>query len=198
MFSHYSKYFIIFFISIVIFIPNLFIPVITNYENIEITSSKESPQNFTMNTSYFSWPIPGYYRISSPFGRRISPTSGASSYHLGIDIPAPVNTKLIAPCSAIVTFIGFKGSGGYTIILKNNHLEFIYHHVSPNYMIKKGDNVNKEQVIGQVGPKNVVNIPNNPYHDKNGNPTNGATTGPHLHFSIKKDGIAVNPLDFFS
>ena len=41
------------------------------------------------------------------------------------------------------------------------------------------------QVIGTVGPKNVYNIKNNPYKDENGNPTNGATTGTHLHLAIK-------------
>ena len=89
------------------------------------------------------------------------------------------------------------GSGGFTIILKSDTLQFIYHHVSPKYIIKVGESIKKGQVIGQVGPKIVYEISNNPYKDSNGNPTNGATTGPHLHFAIKKDGKAVNPLDYF-
>lgn len=197
MFSSYFKYYLVFFIISIIILPNLFIPIIANFENIQLSTSEKPVENYTPSISGFVWPIPGYKRISSPFGRRTSPTSGASSYHLGIDIPAPSGTSLIAPSNSIVTFIGFKGSGGYTIILKNNHLEFIYHHVSPHYLVKKGQIVMQGQVIGQVGPKYVENVPNNPYHDKRGKQTNGATTGPHLHFAIKKDGIAVNPLDYF-
>lgn len=52
------------------------------------------------------------------------------------------------------------------------------------------------KLFGQIGPFNVYDVINNPYKDKNGNPTNGSTTGCHLHFAIKKYGIAVNPLDF--
>lgn len=51
--------------------------------------------------------------------------------------------------------------------------------------------------IADVGPKNVYNVKNNPYKDSNGNPTNGATTGCHLHLTIKKGGIRINPLTLF-
>ena len=52
------------------------------------------------------------------------------------------------------------------------------------------------QVIGQVGPKYVYNVIGNPYHDSTGRPTNGATTGCHLHLSIKENNEYKNPLDF--
>lgn len=126
------------------------------------------------------------------------PTAGASSFHQGIDIPAPAGTSLVAVLNGVITFIGFNGSGGYSIHLRNNNLQFIYHHVSPNYIVNIGDYVYSGQIIGQVGPKNVYGVKNNPYKDNSGKPTNGATTGSHLHFTIKKDGIAVNPLTYFS
>lgn len=48
-----------------------------------------------------------------------------------------------------------------------------------------------------VGPKNVYGVPGNQYKDAEGNPTNGATTGPHLHIGIRIDGKYQNPLNFF-
>lgn len=88
--------------------------------------------------------------------------------------------------------------GGYTIVVKNNNIAVSYCHVSPNFVVSKGQNVSAGNIISNVGPKNVYNIINNPYKDSNGNPTNGATTGCHLHLTIKKDGIAVNPLPYFN
>ena len=70
--------------------------------------------------------------------------------------------------------------------------------MSPNYIISKNQEIHKGDLIGFVGPKYINDIINNPYSDSKGNPTNGATTGPHLHLSIKKDGKAVNPLNYFN
>lgn len=145
----------------------------------------------------FYWPLPGNKNITSPFGRRTSPTSGASSYHSGIDIGASENTPIYACFSGEVIFTGFKGAGGYTITVKNENIESSYCHVSPNFIFKIGDFVKKQEIVAHVGPKNVYGISNNPYKDSSGNPTNGATTGCHLHLTIKKDGKAVNPLSFF-
>ena len=87
--------------------------------------------------------------------------------------------------------------GGYTVTIKNDNFSFSYCHVSPNFLVCVGQYINKGEIIAKVGPKNVYGVYNNPYKDSNGNPTNGATTGPHLHLTIKKDGKAVNPLDYF-
>lgn len=191
-----SKY-LIPFLSVILIIPTLFIPVISNSSNLEINFSEDF-ESFDISNSPFYWPIPGYTKISSHFGKRNSPTAGASSFHQGIDVPAPSGTNLVAVFNGIVSYIGFYGSAGYSIHIKNDNLEFFYHHVSPNYIVKNGDYVSSGQIIGHVGPKNVYGVKNNPYKDNTGKPTNGATTGPHLHFTIKKDGKAVNPLNYFS
>lgn len=194
--NNLSKTFIPF-VAIIVIISSLFIPIIAINFNLEIINP-EILGRFDISSSSFYWPVPGYTRISSYFGKRNSPTAGASSFHQGIDIPAPAGTNLVAVFNGLVSYIGFNGSGGYSIHIKSNNLQFIYHHVSPNYIIKIGDFVYSGQVIGQVGPKNVYGVKNNPFKDSNGKPTNGATTGPHLHFTIKKDGKAVNPLNYYS
>ena len=91
--------------------------------------------------------------------------------------------------------------GGYTIVLdlsNYSNMSVSYCHVSPIMFVSYGEYVSKNEIIGTVGPKNVYGIQNNPYKDSNGNPTNGSTTGCHLHFAIKKDGTNINPLDFYS
>lgn len=93
-----------------------------------------------------------------------------------------------------VTYTGFNGSGGYTIIIESENIRISYCHVSPNFLVKVGDSIERGQVLGQIGPFHVLDILNNPYKDKNGIPTNGATTGCHLHFSIKINGVPKDPL----
>lgn len=95
-----------------------------------------------------------------------------------------------------VVSTGFSGSGGYTIVCTNGSYKISYCHVSPNYLVSAGDSLVAGQVIGQVGPKYVYDVIGNPYYDATGRPTNGSTTGCHLHITIKLDGIAVNPLDY--
>ena len=89
----------------------------------------------------------GYTTINSYFGKRNSPTAGATNYHKGIDIGAPKDTALIAVCNGKITFTGFLGGGGYTITLCVNNIKITYCHVSPNYIVQVGDIVEKGQVI---------------------------------------------------
>ena len=122
---------------------------------------------------------------------------GASSFHKGTDIGAPEGTSLYAICDGEITFADFLGGGGYTITLSKDNMKITYCHVSPNFIGSVGDIIKKGQHIADVGPKNVYGVPNNPYKDKNGNPTNGATTGCHLHLGIRIDGKYINPMALF-
>lgn len=170
-------------IIIVLLICSIFIPTI--YSN-NTYIPYDNNYSFNISNSRYVWPIPGYTSITSYFGKRYSPTAGASSYHKGIDIGAPQGTNLIAITSGKITFTGFLGGGGYTITLTNGSMQFTYCHVSPTYIVQKGDIVSQGQIIGFVGPKNVYGVKGNTYKDSQGNPTNGATTRSSLAFWSSK------------
>ena len=186
------KIFIILIIFITIFICVFFIPILPN-----AAYNPTNSVSFDISSSGYVWPAPGYTTINSYFGYRTSPTAGASSYHSGLDIGAPEGSTLIAVTNGTITFTGFLGGGGYTFTLSSGNMKFTYCHVSPIYIVKEGDTIVQGQVIGYVGPKNVYGVKGNQYFDENGNPTNGATTGPHLHFGVRVDGEYIDPLSLF-
>ena len=110
-----------YFATIIIFIILTFFLIIT-------TSSSTLENTFV-------WPLDGYTYISSYFGYRTSPTSGASTYHSGIDIPAPEETTILAVCTGTVTFASWGAGGGYTIVVENDNIKVSYCHVSPNFIV---------------------------------------------------------------
>lgn len=208
MFSSLIKnfyYFIFLIISVSLIIIIFFIPLIlqdtnTNFIyksiNIENLYSNENSINMNLN-SKFLWPTPGYNTITSPFGRRFSPTYGASTFHEGIDIGAPAGTNIFAVLSGHVTLAEFNGAGGCTVIVDSGIYKIMYCHVSPDFMVYVGQYISQGDLIANVGPKNIYGFSNNYFRDSDGNPTNGSTTGPHLHLNIKKNGSSIDPLSFF-
>lgn len=102
---------------------------------------------------------------------------------------------MIATCDGQITFTGFLGGGGYTITLTTqDNMKISYCHVSPNYIVSQGDEILQGQIIGQVGPKYVYDVSGNTYKDSTGKPTNGATTGCHLHIGFRINNEYINPL----
>ena len=195
MFNNFYKYLFIFLLFIILCFIGL---IFSLYTLDSFTFSDNSIFNTNIvSSSYFSWPTPNYNTITSHFGYRKAPTSGAGTFHGGIDIGAPAGSVVVAAFSGKVTYTGFYGANGYTVSISDGYYSANYSHVSPYFLVYVGQFVNSGDIIATVGPKNVYGVPNNPYRDSSGNPTNGATTGPHLHFSIKIDGKAVNPLNYF-
>ena len=126
------------------------------------------------------WVIPvAYKRLESPFGNRTSPTSGASSYHQGVDLSADAGTPIYAARSGQVSAATYGSAAGYYVRI--NHMDgfsSIYMHMT-NYVVHAGQNVNAGQLIGYVG-------------------RTGVATGYHLHFGISYNGAYVNPANYIS
>lgn len=179
IFKSYS----IFFIFFILF--SIFTYGFTLYSNSVISDSNDTISH-QFSSSNFFWPTPNYTQITSPFGYRKSPFNGKTSYHSGIDIGAPQGSNVYSAFSGTVTYIGFSGANGFSIRISNNFFEATYSHLSPHFMVYLGQEILIGDLIAVVGPKNIYGVPNNPYKDSSGNPTNGSTTGPHLHFSLKE------------
>ena len=200
-FLNYKNHIIILPIILTIFISCFFIPILSDNKNITISTDINTIKDDTYidySSNSYTWPISNYTKISSHFGLRNAPAKGAATFHAAIDIPAPPGTNVIAIQNGKVTFTGWYGANGYSIIIEHsNGITCTYGHMDPNFNVSIGMIVNKGTIVGKIGPLNIYGINDNPYKDKNGNPTNGATTGPHLHFSLKKDNKAINPLELY-
>jgi murein DD-endopeptidase MepM/ murein hydrolase activator NlpD len=121
----------------------------------------------------FIRPVPG--PITSSFGYRTDPVTGATAYHAGLDIGAPCGTPIKAAGTGQVISAGFN-SGGYgnmTLITHGNGLSTLYGHQS-SIIVSSGQSVTQGQVIGYVG-------------------STGKSTGCHLHFEVRVGGNPVDP-----
>ncbi|MDR0606388.1 MAG: M23 family metallopeptidase [Bacteroidales bacterium] len=124
--------------------------------------------------------VPLKGKVTSKFGKRIAPTSGASTEHNGVDIAATVGTKIVCPLDGVVSDINTHKTGGKQLIIKHvNGYKTGYAHLS-GYNVVVGEKVKQNQVIAFVG-------------------NTGVSTGAHLHFTVTNPlGIKVNPEDYFN
>jgi len=114
-------------------------------------------------------------RITSGFGARVSPTRGASSYHKGVDYGVPTGTTVVASCGGTVAKAGWGSGYGYVVYI--NHIDGTqtrYAHLSKLF-VSVGQQVSQGQKIASSG-------------------STGISTGPHLHFEMRINGVAVNPV----
>lgn len=120
---------------------------------------------------------PAAGRLSSPFGYRIHPVTGARSMHTGIDLANSSGTAILASRGGIVERVGYEGSYGKIVIINHGGgLTSLYAHLS-SYSVKVGQKVERGQRIGSMG-------------------STGRATGSHLHFEIRVNGTAVNPYKY--
>lgn len=145
------------------------------------------------------WPTEKTKTITSNFGYRKDPFgSDMMFFHNGLDIGAPTGEKIIALEDGEVIRTSFYGGYGYSISFKGKYtnMVYLYGHLNGKFIVKKGMKVKRGDVIGEVGPTNVFNVPGNPYKDFKGRPTNGNTTGAHLHFSVIDGRKFIDPMIF--
>lgn len=121
----------------------------------------------------------GNLKFTSNFGIRSDPFRGTAAMHAGVDIPGPVGTPIYATADGIVSHAGRQG--GYGNMIEVNHGKGIatrYGHLS-KIIIADNTRVKRGQLIGLMG-------------------STGRSTGPHLHYEVRIDGHAVNPVPFLT
>lgn len=115
--------------------------------------------------------------VSSNFGFRRHPISGGRKLHSGIDLAAPTGTPVYATAMGVVTGAGW--NGGYGLLIQLGHADNYqtrYGHLS-RLAVRAGQIVEPGELIGYVG-------------------STGRSTGPHLHYEVRRAGSAVNPVPY--
>jgi len=124
-------------------------------------------------------PLTGRFRQSSGFGNRTDPFSGARAFHAGLDFAAPSGTTVFSAGAGVVTFVGQKsGYGNLVEITHENGLVTRYGHLSA-FIAAEGQKVEAGTPIARVG-------------------STGRSTGPHLHFEVRKSDSAVDPTAYLN
>ena len=142
----------------------------------QINAASNKNSKYTGGT--MTWPLPGYYSVTSPFGNRLHPVLKVYKMHTGIDIAGGgCNGKnVVAAASGTVITAGWISGYGNTVVIDHGGgITTLYGH-SQKLLVKKGQKVEKGQAIMLVG-------------------MTGYATGPHLHFEVRENGKYVNPLD---
>ncbi len=139
---------------------------IRNYQN---------QNQIALGTGKYIWPVQG--RITSYFGYRYHPILRKRRYHSGLDISKPQGEPILAADSGVIVFAGRNGGYGKMIVVDHGAgISTVYAHCSL-LQVDQGQTVTKGQTIGQVG-------------------STGLSTGPHLHFEVRKNGVPQDPIGY--
>jgi len=118
------------------------------------------------------WPVKGW--VTSGFGYRTSPFTGRREIHKGLDVATRTGTPIFSPADGIVVFSGREGGFGNMVLLDHGYgLVTRFGHCS-TLEVKLGEKVKRGDIIARVG-------------------NTGRSTGPHLHYEVAVNGVAVNP-----
>jgi murein DD-endopeptidase MepM/ murein hydrolase activator NlpD len=121
------------------------------------------------------WPVTGW--VTSDFGSRLDPYTSERVMHAGIDIAGPHGKEIIAPSDGTVVFAGLEGGYGNVLVIDHGYgVKTRYGHLA-SMLVKPGDRLKRGQSVGTLG-------------------NTGRSTGPHLHYEVRVNGIAQNPHKF--
>lgn len=127
-----------------------------------------------VGTGVFQWPVPSSNEVTSDYGWRVHPIFRVKKFHTGIDIAASYGADVVAADDGVVIYAGWYGGYGNTVIIDHGgSISTLYAHLS-RINVSEGDKVKKGSKIADVG-------------------STGFSTGPHLHFEVRKEGQCVNP-----
>lgn len=113
--------------------------------------------------------------LTSRFGMRTHPISGGYRMHSGVDLAAPTGSAVVAPAAGVVSFADWRGGYGLLVILEHGGgLQTRFGHLS-RLAVSSGQRIAQGQLVGLVG-------------------SSGRATGPHLHYELRTNGHAVDPL----
>ncbi len=123
------------------------------------------------------WPVRGW--VTSHFGNRMSPFSGIEKFHEGIDIASQTGTPIVSPADGVVVKAGFgTGYGNMVEISHGYGFKTLFAHNS-RLNVKTGQRIRRGDIIAYVGDS-------------------GSSTGPHLHYEVRINGLPVNPTKYMN
>lgn len=137
----------------------------------ELLKSRQSKLDATPTV----WPVRGW--VTSGFGYRVSPFTGANQLHEGLDIAASLGTSIRSPASGRVMAVDTSEGFGKTLLIDHGYgFVTMYGHNSEIY-VKPGQRVKRGDVVAAVG-------------------NTGRTTGPHVHYELRMNGVPINPMKY--
>lgn len=149
----------------------------------EVKAAEDNKEEITppedVQESILEWHPPMQGNVTSEFGERVHPINGEKSNHNGVDIAAEEGAPVVAAAKGVVSKVGYDDANGHYIIVEHGEgITTIYAHLKCS-CVREGDAVSPSVKIAEAG-------------------NTGISTGPHLHFELKKDGVSINPRGYVS
>ena len=126
-----------------------------------------------------AWPVPGYTRITSPYGMRTHPITGVYKLHTGVDISAPTGANFVAANDGVVVKAEYNVAYGNMVVIDHGGgISTLYAHGS-QILVQVGQEVKRNEPVLKVG-------------------STGYSTGAHAHFEVRKNGVVTNPMPYIT